>query len=99
MKAERTPGRFGRTAATLSWVVPIGCMVGTGLVGSLHAPLVMLLWSAVASLAILASAGLGIAALTRITNDGRRGILVPALIGLSIDALLVVCAVSGVVLR
>lgn len=90
---------FGRMAATVSWVVPVAGMVGTGLIGTLHAPGVMFLWSALASLAMLASVGLGIAALTRITKEGRRGILVPALVGLSINALLIVSAVLGLMAR
>jgi hypothetical protein len=99
MNAKQAPAGFGRTAAAASWVVPVAGMVGTGLLATLHAPGVMFLWSALASLAMLASVGLGIAALTRITKEGRRGILVPALVGLGINSLLVVFAVLGFMAR
>ena len=99
MNAQHAPARFGRAAATASWVVPIAGMVGTGMIGALHAPGVMFLWSAFASLAMLASVGLGIVALSRMTKEGRSGILVPALVGLGINALLVASAVLGLMAR
>jgi hypothetical protein len=95
MKGEPVSGGFGRTAAMVSWFVPLVGVVGTAGVAALHMPVVMILWSGIASLAILTSAGLGIAALTRIGDEGRRGILVPALVGLGLDAVLIASALIG----
>jgi hypothetical protein len=102
--AERLRGEHGpplddgwkkRAAAKASWLCPI-LAVGTSFFGGKEMKLPL---SIVGSVAIFLGAGFAIYALTGLARHPRAGILVPAGIGLVVNASFVMLAIVGLALR
>jgi hypothetical protein len=91
--AEKPAGKaFAHQAAKASWAGPIVVFV---LLVFGHQIASQVLLELIALALILAGMGLGIAALFGIRKHGRKGILVPALVGLVINGLLLLIFITN----
>jgi hypothetical protein len=93
---QRARGSMGARAATASWVLPVGGMFAMAIARGTGVAAVVQVVAAVGSLSIIFGLGLGILALCRVQKDGRKGVLVPACMGLGLSTLLMLSAVWGV---
>jgi hypothetical protein len=95
--ARRRKSSFAPTAATLSWVCSVGGFIAVILAGASHVRPIILLTVAVVLLAMLVSLACGTYALCCIREQGKEGILLPALIGIAISGFFVLFLVIAMV--
>ena len=86
---------LAQRAARASWLFTVGGMVFAG--GTNGAPRPIVLIASLAGLSLMVAAiAAGIFALSRLPKVGSKGVLIPAIIGLSLNALLVLLALSAI---
>lgn len=85
------PPQRGRPLARASWVIFLGIFIANALLRR-FSPVLMDLVGLVAALAGL---GVGVAALVYVRREGWRGILIPALIGAVLNALVLLIWVTN----
>lgn len=86
-----------RQAAHICWISAVAGFIVAVLCGSTHINPIVFLGAVVATLGMLLSLAFGIYALMRIKELGKKGILLPALIGLIISFVFLLCIIGALI--